>query len=108
MRRRAIAPLERIPFRWNRDALQKFILGACSYQQTGVHQRNSGVPEFRNHNSQVGNIRLAWSSPRACFAGTCAKRYPTFMFISFLHELKAAGIPVTLREYLTLMEAMEA
>jgi uncharacterized protein with von Willebrand factor type A (vWA) domain len=30
------------------------------------------------------------------------------MFISFLHELKAAGIPVTLREYLTLMEAMDA
>ncbi|MGP0093621.1 MAG: vWA domain-containing protein [Xanthobacteraceae bacterium] len=30
------------------------------------------------------------------------------MFISFLHELKAAGVPVTLREYLTLMEAMDA
>src|SRR6266480_2059004 len=29
------------------------------------------------------------------------------MFVSFLHELKAAGVPVTLREYLTLMEAME-
>src|SRR6202030_2731220 len=35
-------------------------------------------------------------------------RYPGAMFISFLHELKAAGIPVTLREYLTLMEAMDA
>jgi uncharacterized protein len=30
------------------------------------------------------------------------------MFISFFNELKAAGIPVTLREYLTLMEAMDA
>src|SRR3989304_3992748 len=30
------------------------------------------------------------------------------MFVSFFHELKAAGVPVTLREYLTLMEAMEA
>jgi uncharacterized protein len=30
------------------------------------------------------------------------------MFTAFFHELKAAGLPVTLREYLTLMEAMEA
>src|SRR6202046_2936643 len=29
------------------------------------------------------------------------------MFATFFHELKAAGLPVTLREYLTLMEAME-
>ncbi len=30
------------------------------------------------------------------------------MFTKFFHELKAAGLPVSLREYLTLMEAMEA
>ncbi|HWP26117.1 MAG TPA: VWA domain-containing protein [Xanthobacteraceae bacterium] len=30
------------------------------------------------------------------------------MFVTFFHELKAAGVPVTLREYLTLMEAMQA
>jgi uncharacterized protein len=30
------------------------------------------------------------------------------MFVTFFHELKAAGLPVTLREYLTLMEAMHA
>ena len=29
------------------------------------------------------------------------------MFVTFFHELKAAGVPVTLREYLTLMEAMQ-
>src|SRR3954452_20895385 len=29
------------------------------------------------------------------------------MFVAFFHELKAAGVPSTLREYLTLMEAME-
>src|SRR5712691_3562135 len=29
------------------------------------------------------------------------------MLVSFFHELKAAGVPVTLREYLTLMEAMD-
>src|ERR1700743_3622465 len=29
------------------------------------------------------------------------------MLVSFFNELKAAGLPVTLREYLTLMEAME-
>jgi uncharacterized protein len=34
-------------------------------------------------------------------------RYTTAMFAAFFHELKAAGLPVTLREYLTLMEAME-
>jgi uncharacterized protein with von Willebrand factor type A (vWA) domain len=30
------------------------------------------------------------------------------MFTKFFHELKSADLPVTLREYLTLMEAMEA
>src|SRR6201987_3077983 len=30
------------------------------------------------------------------------------MFVTFFQELKTAGVPVTLREYLTLMEAMEA
>jgi uncharacterized protein with von Willebrand factor type A (vWA) domain len=30
------------------------------------------------------------------------------MFVTFFHELKAAGVPVTLREYLALMEAMAA
>src|SRR6266851_5685082 len=30
------------------------------------------------------------------------------MFVTFFHELKSAGLPVTLREYLTLMEAMDA
>ncbi len=29
------------------------------------------------------------------------------MFASFFHELRAAGVPATLREYLTLIEAME-
>jgi uncharacterized protein with von Willebrand factor type A (vWA) domain len=29
------------------------------------------------------------------------------MFVTFFHELKAAGVPVTLREYLTLMQAMD-
>src|SRR5579884_3812476 len=30
------------------------------------------------------------------------------MFVTFFSELKAAGVPVTLREYLTLMDAMQA
>jgi uncharacterized protein with von Willebrand factor type A (vWA) domain len=30
------------------------------------------------------------------------------MFVSFFQELKAAGVPVTLREYLTLLEALDA
>ena len=34
--------------------------------------------------------------------------YNSAMFTKFFHELKAAGLPVSLREYLTLMEAMDA
>src|SRR5690606_41120403 len=30
------------------------------------------------------------------------------MFVTFFHELKSASVPVTLKEYLTLMEALEA
>src|SRR3977135_1614388 len=30
------------------------------------------------------------------------------MFVQFFTDLKAAGVPVTLREYLTLMQAMDA
>src|SRR5579872_688897 len=30
------------------------------------------------------------------------------MFVTFFTELKSAGVPVTLREYLTLMQAMDA
>lgn len=30
------------------------------------------------------------------------------MFVRFFMDLKAAGVPVTLREYLTLMEALKA
>lgn len=30
------------------------------------------------------------------------------MFVSFFHDLRAAGVPVTLREYLTLLEALDA
>ncbi|HXX08305.1 MAG TPA: VWA domain-containing protein, partial [Pseudolabrys sp.] len=30
------------------------------------------------------------------------------MFVTFFQELKSAGVPVTLREYLTLMQAMDA
>src|SRR5262245_4766070 len=37
---------------------------------------------------------------------SCALCCPS-MLVSFFHGLKAAGVPVTLREYLTLMDAME-
>ena len=30
------------------------------------------------------------------------------MFANFFYELKSARVPVTLKEYLTLMEAMQA
>jgi len=37
--------------------------------------------------------------------GPCAT--VAVMLVTFFHELKAAGVPVTLREYLTLIEAMD-
>jgi uncharacterized protein len=40
--------------------------------------------------------------------GANAATQESAMFVSFFHQLKAAGVPVTLREYLTLMEAMDA
>src|SRR5262245_49808984 len=60
--------------------------------------------------------RMKRSEIRGGFAGRmshpdCAALHPGYkraMFVTFFHELKAAGVPVTLREYLTLMEAMEA
>src|SRR5262245_63347300 len=33
-------------------------------------------------------------------------RAQSLMFVTFFHELKAAGVPVTMREYLTLMTEM--
>src|SRR5438552_2676903 len=45
---------------------------------------------------------------RAAMAGEPAFGYFARMFVQFFTELKSAGVPVTLREYLTLMEAMEA
>jgi uncharacterized protein with von Willebrand factor type A (vWA) domain len=35
-------------------------------------------------------------------------RYSACMLVTFFHELKAARVPVTLKEYLTLMRALEA
>src|SRR2546426_8602094 len=43
----------------------------------------------------------------AMFRRTVAPEAAPKMFVTFFHELKSAGVPVTLREYLTLMEAME-
>src|SRR3954467_6472876 len=48
------------------------------------------------------SIESIWASDERVFAAR------SLMFVSFFHELKAAGVPVTLREYLTLMQAMDA
>jgi len=41
-------------------------------------------------------------------AGCSSDNFPgKTMFVNFFHELKKASLPVTLREYLTLMEAMD-
>jgi len=41
-------------------------------------------------------------------AATLASRVWTTMFLTFFHDLKRAGLPVTLREYLALLESLEA
>src|SRR5437667_4438381 len=43
-----------------------------------------------------------------CCADSAQTCYDTAMLVTFFSELKAAGVPVTLREYLTLLEAMDA
>src|SRR5215216_3093766 len=48
------------------------------------------------------SLASIWASDERFFAAR------SLMFVSFFHELKAAGVPVTLREYLTLMQAMDA
>jgi len=41
-------------------------------------------------------------------AATLASRVWTTMFLTFFHDLKRAGLPVTLREYLALLDSLEA
>src|SRR6202521_4456876 len=51
-----------------------------------------------------------WSASRRLTAAAFRRKVraePAQMFVAFFHALKSAGVPVTLREYLTLMEAME-
>src|SRR6195256_1439246 len=43
-----------------------------------------------------------------CFNAVEAYAGDRTMFVNFFTELKSAGVPVTLREYLTLMQAMQA
>ena len=45
------------------------------------------------------------SRPHCCRGST---GYNGLMFATFFHELKSAKLPVTLKEYLTLLEAVEA
>jgi uncharacterized protein with von Willebrand factor type A (vWA) domain len=52
-------------------------------------------------------VRLAVDRARER-SDRCAAARLEPMFVAFFHELKTAGVPVTLREYLTLMEAMQA
>ena len=47
------------------------------------------------------------SGERARLTGRARSANANSMFATFFHELKQAGVPVTLREYLTLMEAMD-
>ena len=63
-----------------------------------MRRREAIVPPFvfRLLNELHGGLA---SSPLFCII--------TSMFTKFFHELKSAGLPVSLREYLTLMQAME-
>src|SRR3954449_10947938 len=46
--------------------------------------------------------------PAAGLTGRATGTKPRAMLVGFFSELKAAGVPVTLREYLTLMQGLEA
>src|ERR1043165_424548 len=70
-------------------------------------ERHVSAPTRRSN-----TIFGAWFQPApdialGTMAGGAAFRYPFRMFVQFFSQLKQAGVPVTLREYLTLMEAME-
>src|SRR4029077_4680334 len=55
--------------------------------------------------------RYIFGAPKPCrfvrWRRAAHADYNERMFAPFFHKLKQAGLPVTLREYLTLMEAME-
>ncbi len=55
----------------------------------------------------MGGANVPSVTPTALTALPAVWMFPS-MFVRFFSALKSAGVPVTLREYLTLMEAMEA
>lgn len=57
-----------------------------------------GFLQTTQYTGQCGAHAAAPSLPKGEFP----------MFVNFFHELKSAGLPVSLREYLTLLEAMDA
>jgi uncharacterized protein with von Willebrand factor type A (vWA) domain len=59
------------------------------------HRQSCGILAARGLTRPVNGLIVAAQQDRS-------------MFVAFFQELKAAGVPVTLREYLTLMEAMQA
>ena len=70
-----------------------------------VNPRARGVRADPVGSPPAHHLLLCWTLPARTLLS--ATRYDAPMFVNFFHELKAAGVPVTLREYLTLMEAME-
>ena len=69
------------------------------------HLRQRAGP-LRRRRAEVSGETLR-QAVLSSFRFAMPERLKSRMFVTFFTELKSAGVPVTLREYLTLMEAME-
>src|SRR6202051_2626708 len=89
------------------------------YRATGKNIRPRCVPDATERRARPRGLIVAQAPPKELNLASvifCRRPVPArpehalmrAMFVAFFHELKSAGLPVTLREYLTLMEAMEA
>jgi hypothetical protein len=68
-------------------------------------QANKASAHFRRLRGGIDEVSRRGLLTR--LDGTRARGKCQAMFVTFFHDLKSAGVPVSLREYLTLMEAMQ-
>ena len=84
------------------------VIPAKAGTQEQAPLRRPGPPLSRGRRRNTAIVRDLSGRPlRACDLAEKSKRRNIEMFISFFPELRGAKVPVSLREYLTLMEAMQ-